>query len=106
MPTSRSVTPSAGAIAASDPLADAVCNGAADAAVWAEAGAEPAAAKAAAANENAAALMIVFMDAFLTRGGVFSEDVIRTWIEYKRANEVDVVRLRPHPAEFVLYYDA
>jgi glutamine synthetase len=44
--------------------------------------------------------------AFLTRGGVFSEDVIRTWIEYKRANEVDVVRLRPHPAEFVLYYDA
>jgi glutamine synthetase len=43
---------------------------------------------------------------FLTRGGVFSEDLIRTWIEYKRQNEVDVVRLRPHPAEFALYYDA
>jgi glutamine synthetase len=44
--------------------------------------------------------------AFLTRGGVFSEDVIRTWIEYKRVNEVDPVSLRPHPAEFALYYDA
>jgi len=43
---------------------------------------------------------------FLTRGGVFSEDVIRTWIEYKRVNEVDPVSLRPHPAEFALYYDA
>jgi glutamine synthetase len=44
--------------------------------------------------------------AFLTRGGVFSEDLIRTWIDYKRENEVDVVRLRPHPAEFALYFDA
>jgi glutamine synthetase len=44
--------------------------------------------------------------AFLTRGGVFSEDLIRTWIEYKRENEVDPVALRPHPAEFALYYDA
>jgi glutamine synthetase len=44
--------------------------------------------------------------AFLTRGGVFSEDIIRTWIEYKRENEVDVVSLRPHPAEFTLYFDA
>ena len=35
----------------------------------------------------------------------FSEDLIRTWIDYKRENEVDVVRLRPHPAEFALYYD-
>jgi glutamine synthetase len=43
---------------------------------------------------------------FLTKGGVFSEDVIRTWIDYKRENEVDAVRLRPHPAEFALYYDA
>ena len=43
---------------------------------------------------------------FLTRGGVFSEDLIRTWIDYKRENEVDVVRLRPHPAEFSLYFDA
>jgi glutamine synthetase len=44
--------------------------------------------------------------AFLTKGSVFSEDLIRTWIDYKRENEVDVVALRPHPAEFALYYDA
>jgi glutamine synthetase len=43
---------------------------------------------------------------FLTRGGVFGEDLIRTWIDYKRSSEVDVVRLRPHPAEFALYFDA
>jgi glutamine synthetase len=42
---------------------------------------------------------------FLLRGGVFTEDLIRTWIDWKRENEVDVVRLRPHPAEFGLYYD-
>ncbi|HWH55196.1 MAG TPA: type I glutamate--ammonia ligase, partial [Gaiellaceae bacterium] len=42
---------------------------------------------------------------FLLKGGVFSEELIRTWIDYKRENEVDVVRLRPHPAEFALYYD-
>ena len=42
---------------------------------------------------------------FLLRGGVFTEDLIRTWIDWKRENEVDVVRLRPHPAEFALYYD-
>jgi len=42
---------------------------------------------------------------FLTKGGVFSEELIRTWIDYKRENEVDVVRLRPHPAEFGLYFD-
>ena len=44
--------------------------------------------------------------AFLTKGGVFSEDLITTWIDWKRENEVDVVRLRPHPAEFFLYFDA
>jgi glutamine synthetase len=42
---------------------------------------------------------------FLTRGGVFDADLIETWITYKRENEVDPVRLRPHPAEFELYYD-
>ena len=36
---------------------------------------------------------------------MFSEELIRTWIAYKRENETDVVRLRPHPAEFALYYD-
>ena len=43
---------------------------------------------------------------FLTRGGVFSEELIRTWIDWKRENEVDMVALRPHPAEFALYFDA
>jgi glutamine synthetase len=42
---------------------------------------------------------------FLTKGGVFDEELIRTWIDYKRENEVDTVRLRPHPAEFSLYFD-
>jgi glutamine synthetase len=42
---------------------------------------------------------------FLTKGGVFPVDLLETWIAYKRANEIDAVRLRPHPAEFALYYD-
>jgi glutamine synthetase len=42
---------------------------------------------------------------FLLRGGVFTKDLIETWIEYKRKREVDAVRLRPHPYEFYLYYD-
>jgi glutamine synthetase len=43
---------------------------------------------------------------FLTRGGVFSDELIETWIAYKRETEVDAIRLRPHPAEFALYFDA
>ena len=39
------------------------------------------------------------------KGGVFGEDLIRTWIDWKREHEVDAVRLRPHPMEFALYYD-
>jgi glutamine synthetase len=42
---------------------------------------------------------------FLLRGDVFSQELVETWIAWKRENEVDVVRLRPHPAEFALYYD-
>jgi glutamine synthetase len=42
---------------------------------------------------------------FLLRGGVFTEDLIQTWIAYKRQREVDAIRLRPHPYEFVLYFD-
>ena len=42
---------------------------------------------------------------FLLRGDVFTEDVIATWIAYKRENEVDAMRLRPHPYEFCLYFD-
>jgi len=43
--------------------------------------------------------------AFLLKGGVFSNDVIETWVQYKREKEVDPMRLRPHPYEFFLYYD-
>ncbi len=42
---------------------------------------------------------------FLMKGDVFTEDLIRKWIEYKRENEADQVRLRPHPYEFYLYFD-
>jgi glutamine synthetase len=42
---------------------------------------------------------------FLLKGGVFTEDLIETWIKYKRAEEIDPVRLRPHPWEFALCYD-
>ncbi len=44
--------------------------------------------------------------AFLLEGGVFSEDLIETWIEYKRINEVNAVNLRPHPMEFELYFNS
>jgi glutamine synthetase len=43
---------------------------------------------------------------FLLAGGVFTESLIQTWIDWKRESEVDFVRLRPHPAEFQLYFDA
>ncbi|HVM04526.1 MAG TPA: type I glutamate--ammonia ligase [Acidimicrobiales bacterium] len=42
---------------------------------------------------------------FLKAGGVFTDDLIETWIAYKRLKEIDEVRLRPHPWEFMLYYD-
>ena len=42
---------------------------------------------------------------FLLEGGVFTPDVIETWIAYKRENELDPIRLRPHPHEFEMYYD-
>jgi glutamine synthetase len=43
---------------------------------------------------------------FLLEGGVFTEDVVQTYISYKREDEVDQVRMRPHPWEFALYHDA
>jgi glutamine synthetase len=42
---------------------------------------------------------------FLTAGDVFTDDLISTWIDYKRTNEIDPVRLRPTPHEFELYYN-
>ncbi len=44
-------------------------------------------------------------NAYLKEGGVFTDDLIDVWINYKRTNEVDAIRLRPHPWEFQLYYD-
>jgi glutamine synthetase len=42
---------------------------------------------------------------YLLAGGVFTPDLIETWINFKRLKEIDEVRLRPHPWEFYLYYD-
>ena len=42
---------------------------------------------------------------YLLKGDVFTPDLIDTWIEMKRENDVDPVRLRPVPMEFALYYD-
>ncbi len=42
---------------------------------------------------------------FLLKGDVFTEDVIETWIDYKRTNEIDPVKMEPNPVEFSLYYD-
>jgi glutamine synthetase len=42
---------------------------------------------------------------YLLEGGVFTDDLIETWIDWKRTNEVDPIRLRPHPHEFELYFD-
>jgi glutamine synthetase len=44
-------------------------------------------------------------NAFLLKDDVFTGDLIRTWIDYKTANEVNELKLRPHPYEFYLYYD-
>jgi glutamine synthetase len=42
---------------------------------------------------------------FLLKGDVFTKDAIDMWIDYKTENEVNPVKLRPHPHEFFLYYD-
>ena len=42
---------------------------------------------------------------FLTKGDVFTEDVIQTWINYKISKEIKPMALQPHPYEFALYYD-
>jgi glutamine synthetase len=43
---------------------------------------------------------------FLLRGGVFTEDLIEAWLDLKRSHEMDPLRLRPHPFEFFMYFDA
>ena len=42
---------------------------------------------------------------YLLDGGVFTADLVETWLEYKRAHEIDPIRLRPTPHEFELYFD-
>ena len=42
---------------------------------------------------------------YLQEGGVFTADLISTWVDYKRTNEIDPVRLRPTPHAFAMYYD-
>jgi len=42
---------------------------------------------------------------YLVEGGVFTEDLIETWLDIKRTREIDPIRLRPHPHEFELYYN-
>jgi glutamine synthetase len=42
---------------------------------------------------------------FLLKGDVFTEELLETYVAYKKKNEADAVRLRPHPYEFALYYD-
>jgi glutamine synthetase len=43
---------------------------------------------------------------FLLRGDVFDEDIVKTWVDYKRERELAELALRPHPYEFFLYFDA
>jgi glutamine synthetase len=43
---------------------------------------------------------------FLLRGDVFTTDLLEAYIAYKRQNELDPVRMRPHPYEYTLYFDA
>jgi glutamine synthetase len=43
---------------------------------------------------------------FLLKGDVFTEDVLEAYLTYKRQVEIDPVRMRPHPYEFTLYFDA
>ena len=43
---------------------------------------------------------------FLLKGDVFTKDVIENWISYKTENDVNPIRLRPHPYEFYLSFDA
>src|SRR5699024_2634257 len=42
---------------------------------------------------------------FLTQGDVFTPDLIETWIDFKRTQEIEPLALRPHPHEFEMYYD-
>lgn len=42
---------------------------------------------------------------FLMKGDVFTQDAIDMWLEYKWNKEINPMRMRPVPYEFVLYFD-
>ncbi|MBL8994618.1 MAG: type I glutamate--ammonia ligase, partial [Spirochaetia bacterium] len=42
---------------------------------------------------------------WLTAGGVFSEDMIEAYLDYRKSEEIEPMKLRPNPLEYVLYYD-
>jgi glutamine synthetase len=42
---------------------------------------------------------------WLTAGGVFSNDMIDAYIDYRKSEEIEPLKLRPNPMEYVLYYD-
>ena len=56
------------------------------------------------ASLNAALTALEDVHAFLTEGGVFSEDMLQQWVDYKREHEYIAVRNRPHPYEMSLYF--
>lgn len=58
------------------------------------------------ANLDEAMLALEEDHEFLLRGDVFTKDLIETWIQYKRENEIYPLSRRPHPFEFALYHDA
>lgn len=41
---------------------------------------------------------------FLLEGGVFTEELVKSWVEYKREEEIAPLNLRPNPYEFELYF--
>lgn len=43
---------------------------------------------------------------FLLRGDVFNTDFIEAYLKYKYDNEVLIMKTRPHPLEFAMYFDA
>ena len=60
--------------------------------------------KTAPANLEAALEALEADHDFLLEGGVFTEDLIQAWIDYKRKNELEPLSLIPHPLEYQLYY--
>ena len=57
------------------------------------------------ASLNEALSALAVDHAFLTEGGVFSEEMLQQWVDYKRQAEYFAVRNRPHPYEMSLYFD-